>query len=263
MVTTVSFEWGTSTTYGNITEQIVSNGYSRLDVSANVTDLIGSTTYHYRVKAINELGTTYSDDFTFTTCELVDVDNNYYHAVTIGTQTWMQENLKTTKFNDNENIPLITDNTEWINLSTPAYCWLNNSELIFKNPYGALYNWYSVSTGKLCPQGWHVPSDAEWTILTDYLGGLVESCYKLKETGTIHWFVTNSNATNETGFTALPAGCRLSYGSEGIGYCGGWWTATTSGATSSWMRMIYRHRNDVVRGGNIGSMGLSVRCIKN
>lgn len=264
LATTVSFEWGTTTAYGNITDQNTVNGNSTMDVSANLTGLIPGTTYHYRVKAINELGTTYSEDFTFTTYEMVDVDNNYYHTVTIGTQTWMKENLKTTKYNDNENIPLITNNTEWINLNTPAYCWYDNNEILYKYAYpsyGALYNWYSVSTGKLCPQGWHVPSDAEWTILTDYLGGLDVSGYKLKETGTSHWVLTNSYATNETGFTALPAGVRLNNGSEGVGYCGAWWTATAN-ATDSWMRIIYRNNNAVLRGGNIKSMGMSVRCIK-
>ena len=87
---------------------------------------------------------------------ITDKDGNVYTSVTIGTQVWMVENLKTTKYNDGTPIPNVTDNTEWSNLTTPAYCWYDN-DITKKNPYGALYNGYAVRTGKLCPTGWHVP----------------------------------------------------------------------------------------------------------
>ena len=102
--------------------------------------------------------------------EVLDIDGNIYHTVIIGNQIWLAENLKTTKYNDGTPVSLVTDNTGWINLSTPGYCWYDN-DITNRETYGALYNWYAVQTGKLCPKGWHVPSDAEWTVLTDFLGG--------------------------------------------------------------------------------------------
>jgi uncharacterized protein (TIGR02145 family) len=143
---------------------------------------------------------------------LTDVDNNTYKVVKIGTQVWMAENLKTTRYNDGSAIPLVTDNTEWNNLTTPGYSWYNNDSATYAQTYGALYNWYTVETGNLCPTGWHVPSDAEWTTLTDYLGGEAIAGGKLKETGTAHWDSPNTGATDETGFTAFPGGNRTKNG---------------------------------------------------
>ena len=120
-----------------------------------------------------------------------DIDGNNYLTVTIGTQIWMAENLRTTKYNDGTAIPLVTDNTTWANLTTPAYCWYNNDAKTNGSTYGALYNWYSVNTKKLCPTGWHVPNDTEWTTLTTYLGGTAVAGGKLKETGTAHWYSPN------------------------------------------------------------------------
>ena len=99
--------------------------------------------------------------------KVTDVDGNSYNTVVIGTQTWMAENLKTTRLNDGTSIPLVTSSTTWGTLSTPAYCWYNNDEATNKVTYGALYNWYTAKSGKLCPSGWHIPSDDEWTTLTD------------------------------------------------------------------------------------------------
>ncbi|MGB4293792.1 MAG: FISUMP domain-containing protein, partial [Bacteroidales bacterium] len=97
-----------------------------------------------------------------------DVDGNRYKVIMIGNQLWMAENLRTTKYNDGTPIPLVTDNTAWSNLTSPGYCWYDNNSTN-KDTYGALYNWYTVNTGKLCPSGWHVPSDDEWTIMQNYL----------------------------------------------------------------------------------------------
>jgi uncharacterized protein (TIGR02145 family) len=106
--------------------------------------------------------------FNFIAC--TDGDNNNYPIVNIGAQTWMEENLKTTKYKDGSTaIPLVTDDTDWGNLTAPGYCWYDNNEATYKATYGALYNWYTVSTGNLCPTGWHVPIDADWTILENYL----------------------------------------------------------------------------------------------
>ena len=196
------------------------------------------------------------------TDKITDKDGNIYTSVTIGTQVWMVENLKTTKFNDGTSIPNVTDNTAWIRLTTPGYCWYNN-DVANKTPYGALYNWYAVNTGKLCPTGWHVPSDAEWTELTDYLGGESVAGGKLKETGTIHWDSPNTGATNETGFTALPGGGHDVDGTFGyVGEIGIWCSATAYNTYDAWGRFIgysdsYLDRNHMGK-----EIGVSVRCLR-
>jgi len=157
------------------------------------------------------VGTAYGTQVSFTTLmsgQFSDIDGNVYNTITIGTQIWMKENLKTTKYNDGSSIPLVTDNTAWINLSTPGYCWYNNDAATYKSAYGAMYNWYTVNTGKICPPNWHVPTDTQWETLITYLGGKIIAGGKMKETGTAHWTSPNIGATNETGFTALPGGYR-------------------------------------------------------
>ena len=138
------------------------------------------------------------------------MDGNTYNTIMIGTQTWMKENLKTTTFNDGTSIPLETDATKWAALTSSGYCYYNNDEATYKDTYGVLYNWYTVNTGKLCPSGWHIPIEADWTNLTTFLGGENGAGGKLKESGTSHWINPNSGATNETKFTALPGGERVS-----------------------------------------------------
>jgi uncharacterized protein (TIGR02145 family) len=136
-----------------------------------------------------------------------DIEGNVYRTVRIGSQEWMAENLKTTRYNDGQPIPNITGDSEWYNLSTPAYCWYNN-DIANKETYGALYNWFAVNTGRLAPAGWHVPSREEWNTLINYLGGQDIAGGKLKETGDAHWLSPNAGATNETGFSARGVGIR-------------------------------------------------------
>jgi uncharacterized protein (TIGR02145 family) len=196
-----------------------------------------------------------------------DIDGNVYHTVTIGTQTWMVENLKTTHYNDGKIIPNVTDNDAWAALSTPAYCWYKND--ITKKTYGALYNWYTVNTGKLAPTGWHVATDAEWTELANYLGGESVVGGKLKEAGTENWNSPNVGATNETGFSALPSGER--YGLNGVfnslGIKTTWWASTEGDATVPWERILYYGQSFVDRYEmhnvfNNYMAGLSVRCVR-
>ncbi|MFN8240261.1 MAG: FISUMP domain-containing protein [Bacteroidales bacterium] len=141
--------------------------------STAVKDLKPNTTYYYRAYATNSKGTSYGDEMSFMTLSglvAVDVDGNVYKTVTIGQQTWFSENLRTTKLNDGQAIPLVTANTAWNNLSTPGYCWYNNNQAQYAVNYGALYNWYAVGTNKLCPAGWHVASDNDFKILEKSLG---------------------------------------------------------------------------------------------
>lgn len=195
---------------------------------------------------------------------VIDIDGNSYHTVTIGSQVWMVENLKTTKYNDGNLIPLITDSITWGNQSTPGYSWYENNSATYKNTYGALYNWYTVNTGKLCPDGWHVPTLQEFRTLIHFLGDTLQAGGKMKEMGTTHWYSPNNGATNESGFTGLPGGNRyLNGGFEFLHNYGIWWTSTQEDSVSAYFMVLYDLSafsscyNDNMKLGN------SVRCIKN
>jgi uncharacterized protein (TIGR02145 family) len=197
-----------------------------------------------------------------TTGTVTDIDGNSYHYVTIGTQTWMAENLKTTRFNNGTTIPLVIEDTVWAALTTPGYCWYNDS-VSYGATYGALYNWYAVSSGKLAPTGWHVPTDSEWTVLFTFLGGTNVAGGKLKETGTAHWDSPNTGATDEYGFTALPGGWRMFLGSfYYVGSLGYLWSATAHDATSAQDLAFVSDNTYVGRYFNAYQCGLGVRCVR-
>ena len=192
-----------------------------------------------------------------------DIDGNEYETVKIGRKTWMAENLKTTRYNDGTAIPLVSDEKKWAALSSPGYCWYNNDSVSYKPTYGALYNGYTVATGKLCPVNWHVPSDAEWTAMIDYLGGEIVAGYKLKETGTAYWISPNTGATNEVGYTALPGGFRHLDGLfHDFGFSGYWWTSTEYSSTRAFFRYMDYEYSNVFRFDNLKKNGFSVRCIR-
>ncbi|HRZ41538.1 MAG TPA: FISUMP domain-containing protein [Bacteroidales bacterium] len=195
---------------------------------------------------------------------VTDINGNIYNTVQIGTQCWMKENLKVQNYRNGTTIPNITDSLAWVALSTGARCWYNNDSAIYAATYGALYNWPAVDdTNGLCPTGWHVPTDAEWTILTDFLGGLSVAGGPLKETGTIHWISPNTGATNSTGFTALPGGHRVSCDGcfVSIGSFGGWWTSTAKGMTQSHLREMYYNYSAANKFFHDRTHGYSVRCL--
>jgi uncharacterized protein (TIGR02145 family) len=202
---------------------------------------------------------------------MTDQDGNTYKTITIGTQTWMAENLRTTKWRNGGAIPIpyVTDDNEWENLTYGAYCNYNN-DAKYTPVYGRLYNWFAVNDSRnLAPAGWHVPSDDEWTTLAFYLGGVSVAGGKLKETGTSHWFSPNTGATNETGFTALPGGYRDYWGKFRLnGDRGYWWTSTEDlgfyvGSVYFFMTKINAELlyYDYPGRGNIQN-GYSVRCVK-
>jgi uncharacterized protein (TIGR02145 family) len=201
------------------------------------------------------------------TSTITDIDGNVYKTVKIGTQWWMAENLKTTKFNDSSAIPLVTVGAEWRTLSSPGYCWYKN-DTTKKNTYGGLYNWYAVNTGKLAPTGWHVPTDAEWTILTTYLGGGPVAGGKMKSTGTIEdgtglWNSPNTGATNESGFTAVPAGHRSGEGTfHHIGTDGIWWSSSEYNTMFELTRVMLNGHSNVYTNFFYGTYGFSVRCVR-
>lgn len=152
-------------------------------------------------------------DITIVTNKISDIEDNIYKIVKIGNQTWLADNLRTTKFNDGTPILLLTNNDSWKITTLPAYCWFENNES-YKKTYGALYNWYTVETKKLCPSGWHVSTYNEWKVLYDYLGE--KAGIKLKESGNAweYCIETDYNGDNSAGFSALPSGRRASHNGE-------------------------------------------------
>jgi uncharacterized protein (TIGR02145 family) len=241
--------------------------------TSNLTGLTPNTPYYVRAYATNNVGTGYGNQVSFTTLQgtgetLTDIDGNVYHIDTIGTQVWMVENLKTTKYNDGTSIPLVTSSTAWGNLTTPGYCWYNNDATTYKSTYGAIYNWYTVHTGKLAPTGWHIPTDAEWTTLITYLGGDLVAGGKMKSTGTIEagtglWYSPNTGATNESGFTAVPGGSRSIDGTcKFIGNNGLWWSSSELNTTNAWCLYLNYDVSSVLRYDTNKDYGFSVRCIK-
>ncbi len=192
-------------------------------------------------------------------------DGVAYKWVKIGTQIWMAENLKATKYNDGSAIPNVTDQAAWESLKTGAYCYYANNALTYGSIYGCLYNWYAVNTGKLAPKGWHAPTDGEWATLSSYLGGDAVAGGKLKEAGTTHWNSPNIAATNSTGFSALPGGGRGNgYGfNSSVGVFGCWWSSTPNGTLGAWGRYLYSSLVEIDKDdSDFRYGGGSVRCIK-
>jgi uncharacterized protein (TIGR02145 family) len=191
-------------------------------------------------------------------------NNKYYSTIQIGTQCWMVENLASTKYNDGTDIPLVEDNSAWEALSTPAYCWYIN-DISHGYTYGGLYNWFAVNTGKLCPTGWHVATDAEWTTLTTYAGGDSIAGGKLRVSGG-HWGMqASNNTTNEYKFSAFPGGSRPNGSFYYIGTHGMWWSSTQSQnyADEAWYRVMFHvGRLDVFRTDKNKIEGFSVRCLR-
>jgi uncharacterized protein (TIGR02145 family) len=209
---------------------------------------------------------------------VTDIDGNIYNTVTIGTQVWMAENLKTTKYCNGDLIGTTAPATLNIGLEpNPKYQWAYDGNEINAATYGRLYTWHTVTDSRnICPVGWHVPTDAEWHTLILYLDNsasltLYESTTAgstLKEAGTAHWPSPNTGATNESGFTALPGGYRYNNGAfYGFGSCCIWWGSTEvpTNDGNAWIRVL----QDIVSSSSVGRDngckvgGYSVRCLKN
>ena len=233
---------------------------------SKLTGLQPGTSYYLRAYATSPTDTIYGRNIEFITqayTTVSDIEGNVYNVISIGKQVWMAENLRTNKYNDSTSVPLVKDEIQWAGLSSPAFCWYKNDEEAFKPTYGALYNWYAVNSGKLCPHGWHIPSDAEWTELTTFLGGDDISGGKLKETGLTYWVEPNKGATNESGFTAFPGGFRYYDGKFfDFGFSAYWWSSGEFSSTRAWFRFVYYNDANVYRFNNIKKNGFSVRCIK-
>ena len=196
-----------------------------------------------------------------------DVEGNTYKTVQIGTQVWMAENLKTSKYNDGSTITKITDDTQWGNNTTGAWCYYNN-DAANNTKYGKLYNWYAVSkktngNKNICPTGWHVPSGDEWDVLIWYLGGPNDAGGKMKEVGMTNWTSPNSEATNSSLFTGLPGGCRYDeggYGSEGSE--GSWWNSNDYNIYLAYFCGLKHSDGFAARVFSFKKQGMSLRCLR-
>jgi uncharacterized protein (TIGR02145 family) len=246
---------------------------------SKLTQLEVNNTYYVRAYATNEVGTAYGELRSFITREdlshiifnpdltygsVSDIDGNNYKTIKIGTQEWMAENLRTSRYNDGRPIGQGGGNT-WVSSSSPLYC-LNRIYETYTNALGAYYNWYVVETGKLCPSDWHVPTDNEWTELSTYLDGDSIAGGKLKETGTIHWYSPNTDATNETGFSALPGGYGMYDGYKDLfktlGESGAWWSSTEPYDCCGGSAFLSYNNSRLYVDSMGKSAGCSVRCIK-
>jgi len=192
-----------------------------------------------------------------------DIEGNTFKTIKIGNQVWMAENLKVTHFRNGDPIPQISDDSQWYDLTSGACCNYDNDSSKVE-VYGRLYNWYAVNgSRKIAPTGWHVPSDAEWQTLIDYLGGDEVAGGKLKGTGTDYWTEPNTGATNESDFSAMPGGFRDAYGNfNSIGGSAWFWTATASSENAAWYWMLSYAQANAVHDPYTKRSAYSVRCIK-
>jgi uncharacterized protein (TIGR02145 family) len=204
---------------------------------------------------------------------VTDLDGNVYETLVIGNQTWFKENLNVSQYQDGTPIPEVTNPAQWATLTTGAWCYYENKTRN-KEVYGKLYNWYAVAgiydvaslnnlslRKKLAPTGYSIPTDAEWTTLTSFIGS--EAGGKMKETDTSNWTSPNSEATNSSGFTALPGGICISNGDfHFIGYYGYWWSATSADAATAWNRSLGYNSSIACRSYDDKNYGFAVRCIK-
>lgn len=256
----VVFEYGPTNSYGQTTDRVEIPGPVHKPVSVHLKGLTPGTTWHYRIKVENEEGTFYGMDRmvrTYSDQTLTDADNNVYFTTVIGGQTWMAENLRTSKYRDGASIPRVTENEAWGLLVTPAFCWSDNDSAVY-SPEGAIYNWYTVSTGKLCPSGWHVPSASEWSVLFSSVSGL-EVGLTEGEYEYYNDFLWN-NLVNQTGFSADMGRMRDAEGYFGVnGYSHFWTSSESTGEDAGFAMMYYDYT-----GQNHGSKrsGYQVRCLK-
>lgn len=228
--------------------------------------LLPATTYYIRSYATNIAGTGYGNEriIIMPDATVYDLDGNPYSSVTIGTQTWLTENLMTTKYANGENIPNILNNDDWQNATSGAWCHFENVA-DFEIPYGKLYNWFTVTDSRnVCPAGWHVPTDAEWQTLITFLGGSDLAGNKLKEAGRAHWSSSNDFATNSSGFTALPGGAQsalpgFSYPIQSLGM---FWSVTPVDGENAYGYYLFDAYQSINKQEYIKQTGLTVRCVK-
>ncbi|MBN1184649.1 MAG: T9SS type A sorting domain-containing protein [Bacteroidales bacterium] len=257
------------TPYPDSTDNITSDGIGTGIYTSLIEGLTPNSIYYIRAYAINEYGIGYGNEISFTTRHevsnvVLDIDGNEYDTIRIGNQVWMKENLKTTRLNDGSEIPKVAGNFEWNALNSPGMCYYDNDAARYGQIYGALYNWYTIETERLCPTGWHVPDTSDWANLENYLGGNSIAGSKLKESGLDHWKEENNDATNETGFTALPNGFRNSGDGNYInyGYSNYLWLSDQITDTRAYFKILSCWGANIISDNGEKVLGLAVRCLK-
>jgi len=259
--------------YGTNPNPTVSNSVVQMNGSPNftgqITNLMQGTIYHIRAFCSGDFGTTYGEQKTFTTLAfftpgagVTDIDGNSYPTIIINGKEWMKENLKVSKYRNGDAIPNGLSNNAWQNATTGAYAIYNNNAAN-NTTYGKLYNWYAVTDSRnLCPAGWHVPTNSEWTTLEDDLGGSQVAGGKLKEVSSL-WIPPNTGATNESSFSGLPGGYRYSGGSYfDDGSLGFWWSSTENSAANAWSLYLKANNGFSNRNNYFKQNGFSVRCLR-
>jgi uncharacterized protein (TIGR02145 family) len=238
----------------------------KVDFTPNDANIYNSVSKTVNINVLPESlsNAVFNPDLTYGI--LTDIDGNRYRTIKIGTQTWMAENLRTTKYRNGDPIPEVITNSVWVNLNTDAYCnYENSNDEIKIATMGRLYNWFAITDSRnIAPAGWHVATDAEWSSLTNFLGNESNAGGKLKETSNKHWNSPNSSATNSSGFTALPGG-RREYDSGlfiNDGYDGFWWTSSAYNPDYSWYRYIHYSDANIFRANFHKQYGFSVRCVQ-
>jgi uncharacterized protein (TIGR02145 family) len=258
--------WSTSPNPTTAMSTKTIDGTGTASFTSSISGLTADTKYYIRAYTTNSVGTSYSLQASFTTLSLGQ----------IGNQIWATKNLDVVTYSDGTIIPQVTDPTAWDNLTIGAWCYYNNDPE--KGAiYGKLYNWYAVAgiwngisktdssqRKKLAPQGYHVPSAVEWTILTTFLGGEAIAGGKMKSTGTSLWKSPNTAANNESGFTGLPGGCRYNFGIfNGIDLSAYWWSSSEHDLTNTLYRYLTYNTGDVMGlSGGYKTNGFSVRCVR-
>ncbi len=236
------------------------------EFSITITGLTQKTTYFVRAFASNEVGTAYSNQIKLTTntasTTISDIEGNTYNTINIGNQIWMTSNLSTSRFRNGVYIPYILNSTQWATTKSPALSFYNHDNN-FESNYGKQYNWYAVADPQgLCPVGWHIPTNSDWTVLSDNLGGLNLAGGRMKNAGTTFW-IFPSNGTNASGFNGLPGGFRNVDGTFGIllhnAY---WWSATDENEQKAFSRSIVYTDNVLSVNSSLKNQGFSIRCLK-
>jgi uncharacterized protein (TIGR02145 family) len=254
--------WGT-TANPTVANNKTTDGTGTGSFISSITGMTPGTTYYLKAYATNNAGTAYGDQVTFMTV-ISDVDQNIYKTVVIGTQVWMAENLKTTKYRNGDIIGTTNPATKDISAEvTPKYQWSYNGDETKVSVYGRLYTWYAITDSRgVCPEGWHIPTDSEWSVLASFVGDSTGG--KLKETGLVHWISPNAGATNKSGFTGLPGGEHSFDGQFlGIGLNGYYLSATEYNLGNVLIRYMVNSDIILINRYAFEYMGFSVRCLKN
>ena len=267
--------WSTSSS-PTIADAHTNDGSSVGVFVSALNGLSAGTTYYVRAYATNANSTAYGNQVFFTTSgggsgtggctggpsTVTDIDGNVYNVVTIGNQCWMAENLKTTKYRNGSPIPGNLSDASWSNTTIGAQADYNN-DVANTAIYGKLYNWYAVADpAGLCPTGWHVPSDSEWTILANFLGGDSVAGGKMKAVSPL-WASPNTGATNSSGFSGLPGGGRNYAGTYNDGgSIGNWWSSTQNSSSNAWGRYLSYPSGNVYRYSANKRGGFTVRCVR-